>query len=142
MICKLVNCIVFNLLSALEKATEKEQNYGYRVYLRLLNFSMFLSVRPYVKLVNNKVLLNIHAFPLLCGKIKQLTVIVYRKHAITFGLKVYVTVQVLIQDIPNNLCRFRMGGYLSVVVIELFFFFLDRNMKRISFRWNLKLMKY
>ena len=144
MICKLVNCIVFNLLSALEKATEKEQNYGYRVYLRVLNFSMFLSVRPYVKLVNNKVLLNLHAFPLLCGKMKQLTMIVYRKHAITVGLKVYVTVQVLIQDIPNNLCRFLMGGYLSVVVIEVFFFFffLDRNMKRISFRWNLKLMKY
>lgn len=106
MICKLVNCIVFNLLSALEKATEKEQNYGYRVYLRLLNSSMFLSLRPYVRLVNNKVLLNLYAFPLLCGKMKQLTVIVYRKHAITVGLKVYVTVQVLIQDIPNNLCRF------------------------------------
>lgn len=86
MICKLVNCIVFNLLSALEKATEKEQNYGYRVYLRLLNSSMFLSLRPYVRLVNNKVLLNLHAFPLLCGKMKQLTVIVYRKHAITVGL--------------------------------------------------------
>ena len=54
---------------------------------------------------------------------KNETVIVYRKHAITVGLKVYVTVQVLIQDIPNNLCRFWMGGYLSVVVIEVFFFF-------------------
>ena len=49
--------------------------------------------------------------------------IVYRKHAITVGLKVYVTVQVLIQDIPNNLCRFLMGGYLSVVVIDVIFFF-------------------
>lgn len=26
------DCIVFNLLSALEKATEKEQNHGYRVH--------------------------------------------------------------------------------------------------------------
>ena len=56
---------------------------------------------------------------------KQLTVIVYRKHAITVGLKVYVAVQVLIQDIPNNLCRFLMGGYLSVVVIEVFFFWTE-----------------
>ena len=114
----------FNLLSALEKATEKEQNYGYRVYLRLLNFSIFVSVRPSVKLVNNKVLLNLHALSLLCGKMKQLTVIVYRKHAIKVGLKVHVTVQVLIQDIPNNLCRFFLkGGYLSVVATEVFFFF-------------------
>lgn len=91
----------------------------------LLALTKFLdvSVLPYVKLVNNKVMLDLRAFPLLCGKMKQLTVIVYRKHAITVGLKVYVTVQVLIQDIPNNLCRFWMGGYLSVVVIEVFFFF-------------------